>query len=413
MKWVNQGVFHAGAQGVSQVAALVTGILVVRGLDKPEYAAYSLVVWMLASVSVVADAGIGAVLMSAGQSVREDQPALARLFGAAWRYRLFIGGSAALLGAGWVTLVLWQSGVNTFELALAVGGMIIAMIPTLSIGIAQTYHRVKLDTRRLRLAMWMPPIVRLALIVVLVCVGWLSLATAIGVTVIVAALTLVLLTVRTDGLLSRPKSLVRDSAFGAAIARALPMAVLLVLTEQTLYSVILLRGSTDQLAEFSALSRFGLMFAIVNPVVADIVAPLIARSVNIRSIVIRKVLLVASIYLVSVLAFTFLVWASSPLLLALLGPGYEGLNRALVIICFSFGLAYFGHAMNYVTQSRGWVAGSWVYMPAALVWATYAIWFADLSTAEDAAWLFLAQVLLALIAQATRIVIGAGRTPPR
>ena len=69
---------HGAGQSVAQGAALVSGILIIRALDKPEYAAYSLAIWMIAAVSVVSDAGVGGVLLGLGQSARDDPPQLSR-----------------------------------------------------------------------------------------------------------------------------------------------------------------------------------------------------------------------------------------------------------------------------------------------------------------------------------------------
>ena len=105
--------------------------------------------------------------------------------------------SAALLGTAWLAFLFIRAEIPVAVAATAIVGTVLTIAPTVGAGIAQAYHRIRLDTSRLRLALWLPAIVRLALVASLAALGVLTLPILMLVTFCVSLMTLLLLTVGT------------------------------------------------------------------------------------------------------------------------------------------------------------------------------------------------------------------------
>lgn len=410
LHWVLRAGHHGLAQGLAQGAALLTGIMVVRSLDKTDYAHYAIIVALLPAIANVADSGVGAVLLSRGQSIRTEPTALSALFRNALVQRRWLAAPIVLIGLAWVWVLLNRAGAEHVPFLLA--ALLLILIPTLNVGLLQVIHRVRLDTATLRRATLFAAVARLVLTGGLHVTQWLTIWNLLFITLITTMANAVYLH-RRAGLVRTSRMAAKDSTqeFRSAIAKVLPMTVSAVLTSQALIGILTLKGSVDVVAEFTAVSRFGLVFSLFLPIIADLVAPTIARLPDRRSVLMRSVTAAYAVCLGIIAGALLLVYLASDILLALLGAGYEGLQLPLILVFLGYGITFLGYSMSTVAQSRGWLSGSWIYVPLAGVWLVAAIMMPEVSSTKEGAWLFVAQSSLLVLTQAFRTALGLWRTP--
>lgn len=187
------------------------------------------------------------------------------------------------------------------------------------------------------------------------------------------------------------------------------MTIFLVASEQALLAIASFRGNPEIVAEMAALSRFAVAFVVLNAVVSDIVAPRFSRAANQFPHLRRLIIQAFCGYLAIVVVFVAVVWLASPLLLALLGPGYAGLTGPLVLFAAGYGLANLAQAMNVISQARGWVHWSWLYVPLSILAISACIFVLPLRSVSDVAVMFVLQCTPAVLTQIVRIVSGLSR----
>jgi len=405
---------HGAAQTLSQALGFATGVLVVRSLDKPEYAQYSVVIAIVAAAALIADSGINATVMSIGGALHQDKTALAGLFARAFRVR-YIFGAPIIAGAGtWAAVLLIQNGATTGDCILFVAILVFTLLPTLAGGLLRVFYRLELRARYMQAVDIGAAVLRLAI----VSIGlWFNIASAAY--LLVGGLLVATATVAAFAAGSKAGQMMRstptDNApeFWSNIRRVLPMTVFLVISEQALLAIASFRGDPSIVAEMSALSRFAVAFVVLNAVVSDIIAPRFARAPGDWRRLGKLVAGSFFSYLAIVVCFISLVWAASPLLLALLGSGYSNLTLPLVLFAAGYGIANLAQAMNVIGQARGWVHWSWLYIPLSVAALLLCAFVLPLNSVTDVSVMFVVQCTPALLTQVVRILAGLSRARAR
>lgn len=409
-RWVAMN--HGLAQVGNQFLGFVTGLLIVRNLDKLDYAHYSIPVAIIAAATLLADSGVGAAVTSRAGVSRDDDVALSKLFSAAVRFR-FRFGAWVVAGAGlWMMVLLVANGLPFAEALVYLLIVTTAFVPTFASGLLRIFHRAKANVRTLQRIDLTVAFVRLGLTGLAVAVGVVTPVLLLCITLVCALLTYSLARFAARRTLSlTEKGGPPPEEFWRNVRRVLPMTIALVLTEQALLAIVSFRGTPDLVAEMAALSRFAVIFTVMNAVVADVIAPRIASAPARRGPLAKTVVVVGSAYSALCAAVVAGVWVCAPLLLMLLGPQYQGLAVPLTLFAAGYAVAALAQALNLVSQSREWVSWSWIYVPLAVLWLSYSTFVAPMNSVFDAAILFVLQTVLALATQLTRVVAGLVRSP--
>ncbi|WP_249404142.1 oligosaccharide flippase family protein [Microbacterium sp. CFBP 13617] len=401
---------HGAAQSVSQILGFVNGILVVRALDKADYAQYSVVIAVIAAAAVIADSGISSTVMAIGGRIHGDRAAMSALFSRAFRVRYLFGFPVIIIACGWAAVLLLQNGLAWDGTALLLSVTAFTLFPTFAAGLLRAYFRLRLRARFMQSVDIGAALLRLAVIGLGMWWGAISAAYLLVGGLVVAAAILIAFWIgagASEMVRSEPTSNGRE--FWAGIRRVLPMTIFLVASEQALLAIASFRGNPEIVAEMAALSRFAVAFVVLNAVVSDIVAPRFSRAANHFLHLRRLMIQVFCGYLAIVVVFVALVWVAAPLLLALLGPGYAGLTGPLVLFAAGYGLANLAQAMNVIGQARGWVQWSWLYVPLSIIAISVCIFVLPLQSVSDVAVMFVLQCTPAVLTQIVRIVTGLSR----
>jgi hypothetical protein len=398
----------ASTQGLVQLFGFVAGILVVRNLEKVEYAHYAIIVALIASMTLVSESGVSSVLLSQGARVGSDASRLSSLFGGALRFRRLFGSIVLVFGNIGMALLLLQNGASWSEIVTYSIIVTATSFQLFGKGVAQARLRLMSDFRTIQRVAFGSAAGRTLLIALFVMTTQLSVTALLLIGL--CATTFESTRTRRVGFADLDRAaphLFEDRrAFGSAVRQTLPMNLLLVLQTQLLYFLLGSAGSTETLAEIAALSRFAIVFVILNSVVADIGSGLVARTLNSRGALLRITGRIMGAYVAVAALFVLVAWLAAPWLVLLLGPSYEGLEGPLVVVAAGSAAINSMNALTSINQARGWIKWSWLYVPFAGLWMILGFLVLDLTDIYQAALLMAAQAVPSLVTQIVCFVAG-------
>lgn len=407
-----RAVGHSANQIAIQIIGFITGVLIVRSLDKVEYAQYSLAIALIAALTQLTDSGISAVLLSKGSEKLHDHLALAALFRAGNRFRLGYGAICIAIGCLWLFLLLQFNGANLADSVLYVGLTALGMFPVLAMGVTLVLFRLQLDLTTIQRTGLATSIVRVSAVAVLALTGSGTPGLYLAITAAVSYLYAALLWVRSRPIMSlAPRKVKVGPEFRNAVQATLPSVLVLIAAEQLLLTLLSVRGSPDVIAELNAMSRFGVAFALVNAIVNDIAVPIVARSAARRGVILRRSFSVVGIYTCLCACLVGLTAISAPLLISILGPQYAGLETSLVWVAVAFSLSNVAVVIGMINNARGWIRYSWTYIPLIGLWFVLTATYADLTSIESVVIVVVLQAAPAVCGQVIRFVAGSRTLP--
>ncbi len=398
---------YSANQGLVQLISFIVGILAVRSLAKDDYAVYALTVSVIAAIVVIADSGLGGALLARGAEAIGQPKRLASVFGTGLWVRTWLGSVILVSGLVWLTILLQTVNADLLLVGACVAIAALTVALQLSSGVAQAFARLVYNIKLMRRTNLVSAMIRLLLVGAAVLTGIQSPPVLLAAAGIASAVALVMYYLPFQRQV-RPTFTAGDDRgyFVSVMARTMPMMVLLVAGEQMLLFLISTLGGAQVVAEFSALSRFGILFLVLNSLVTDIGAPRFARVRASRQVLIARGGQVLGGYALGATVLVLLLVACAPLVIWILGPQYSGLESQLVLVACGYALANVAHAWNGLNQARGWVSFSWLYLPFIGVWVVVAVTMYDLSDLTQVAIVLILQAVPALATQLARSLVG-------
>jgi O-antigen/teichoic acid export membrane protein len=380
-------------------------------MEKHDYAQYSIAVAFVAATTLVAEAGLNSVLMSRGAELRDRKSHLDTLFTTAMRFRFIVGSPLIIIGSAFIAALLVYNEMPIPIVAVSTLIVLAILYTTMTSGTLLTFHRLNLSTELIQRTNLAFSAARLLIIAGIIwtfganvpIVLTVSLACALGTTFVYRKTASRTLNFKA----ARSKS--DWGAFSQGAKRTLPMTVMLVLSEQSILVFLSFFGTPEVIANVSALSRFSIAFVMINLIIADIGAPLIARTQSTVAAIGKKFGIILSIYFGLAGVLVVAVNAAGPFLLNLLGSKYSGLEMPLLIIAAGSAVLNIGYAFSSMNQARGWTKYSWTYLPLITIWAVLGLVIFDLTTTLGAAAFMATQALPSLSVQIIRFVSGMKR----
>lgn len=401
-----------GVNTLVQAAALVTGILVVRGLDKSDYGLYAVFTAFVAAFVLLSDSGLSAAVVGEGAEVRSDPAALGGVFRTAFRLQRRVAIPQVFLGAAGLLTVLVLLGGAPFDVAALTVGFLLSAIPLSMRSISVAYRRLTADYSRLQVVSAATSAVRLLLVGALSVLSKINLLPLAMINALATSIEVVLARMgmgKAVPLRGPIDQRVHEKLKGVYF-RALPLSLGIVVQTQMVTVVTGLVGGTDILAEIAALSRFAAVLAVFAALVNDIGQGVIARTERARRSLLRAYLTVVGLFATVCFSITGVLAIFATPLLALLGPGYAGLEGPLIVVALGTSGIMLADAMRSLNNSLGWVAWSWLYVPLMGIWLLAGLFLFDLTDVVQAAWWMASQALIGLSTQIVVMLTGLART---
>ena len=371
----------AVVQAVVQFLGFLSGILLVRSLDKHEYAYFTIANTMQGTMNLLADIGISVGLVSIGGRVWQDQHRFGQLINTALGLRKKLGLVAILVVTPILFLLLIKNGAPVLFAALLIGLCLVGVLIELSIGVLGVVPRLRSDIRIIQRIDLTGAIIRLLLLLGLVFV-FLNAGVAVGVASATLLLQYVLLRRYAAKVvdLEAPENAEDRQAIAKLIKHLAANAVFYCLQGQiTIFLISFFAHRASAVAEVGALGRLAMIFAVLSNLLANVFAPAFARCHDPRKL---RRLYFGIIGIVA--AFSLLVIAGAAFFpdefLFVLGNKYAHLHRELLLMVIGAVLSALTGTFWALNASKAWVAGAWLYIPLTLVTQIALIPFTDFSS---------------------------------
>jgi len=353
-QWTAIFAAYFSAQGATQAAGLLAGLLLVNFLPVEEFALYALAASVLSFFTFATDLGSTSSLLYFSHRAAKEGEAFEPYVAAVISLRrlAFLLGAFAVVAAFPAVAVKkgfggWEVGLATAAILAAVWFQIDGGIRVLVLRLANRYgpsYRADLAGGLARL------VLAAAMVASGLLFGWLAMATT------AAAVALVALVARRAARIPPP-----PPGGVARERRAVLRYLLPTLPGAAYYSIqgplgIWLAttfGSTRTMAETGALGRLGLVLSLFSGLTGIVFLPRLARITDER-LYLRRYLQFGGFLLAIGLALFAAAWAVPGLFLLLIGDQYAGLHRELLLVTAGAGVGLLGGYSVGVNNARSW-----------------------------------------------------------
>jgi O-antigen/teichoic acid export membrane protein len=355
----------AVVQALAQGLGLIAGFILVRALDKPDYALYTLATTGINALVMLSNGGIIDAATAIGGRAWQDARHLGQVVASALSFRKQL---ATMIVAPVIVFLAWlfvRNGASIGEvLVLSVTAFLAAHFQ-LSTGILSVVLRLRGMIRELQNLDLIGAALRTALVICLFLVLDAELATTVAAVGAVATYFFARRWVAgTLDYRSEPDSAML-AQIGSVVRRQWLNDLVFIFQGQITLLLLGLFGGSDSVANFGALGRIAALFGIVNAIMQSIVLPRYARCQEPKQW--RQ--LYAAILLGSVGVAAFAVGASLLLpypLLWILGVKYQDLSYELVLVVLNSSLASIALITWGLNSTRAWIIPAWLNVPVVL-----------------------------------------------
>lgn len=385
-RWTSVLGQFAVLQLLVQGLTAVTGLLLVRQLDKTEYALFTLASTISATLSVLSDSGVSACTLSIGGEVWQNKPRLLRLVREGVQMRSRVGlWSLAFVGpiAFWL---LVRSQAPAWQAATLTIISILVYWPVAATQIASTALRLHSSFRELQVSEMLVASFRLLLTSLLLFFSALSSITALLAVLAAVWMQWRYIRKKEDSLLG--SAMDADVTFKPRLTQSvrhmLPNSCFTCIQSSLVTWLLAALATNSEVADLGALSRLAVLFVIIASPLHQVVTPAFARC--------KDTFHLRRLFLITVCGFAGFatavvvlcwIWPTGPLWL--LGAQYESLNKELPIYMLGLGIAGISNVFWALNFSRGWLKRVSWNIPASVVSTLIAIGICDLSSVSGAA----------------------------
>ena len=367
-------------QAVIQVLSFLSGILIIRSLTQQEYAYFTIANTMQGTLNLLADIGISAGVISIGGRVWQERHRFGELINTALQLRKRLALIAAAVVIPVLYFLLARNGAGLLYRSLLVMLVVAGLVPQLSIGVLSAVPRLRSDIGRIQLIDFTAAALRL--IGILAFIWLLSAATAIAVAMVTFVIQFLMLRHYAAGIVDLHASAdVEDRQVIVGFIRKLaPNAVFYCFQGQiTVFLISIFANRVSSVAEVGALGRLAMIFAVLSNLLTNVFIPAFARCQRTG-----KLRLIYAGVIGGVTAFGAGVICLAVLFptqfLFILGNSYTHLQGELLLMVAGAVLNAIAGAMWGLNSAKGWISGSWMYIPATLITQVALIPFVDFSS---------------------------------
>jgi O-antigen/teichoic acid export membrane protein len=373
-------------QAVVQILGFASGLLLVRSLTQKEYAFFTIANSMQATMSILADSGIGIGLSSIGGKVWQDRQRFGELINTALRLRRSLAAIAVMIVAPLLMWLLINNGASKSYAAVITLAVLIALNYQLLVGVLDVVPRLHSQINRLQKLDAMLAASRFVLLASAYLI-FLNAAVAIFASIvgIIAQYIFVKRWAADNIVLHTPVNRQDKATILGIIKHQAPNGVFYCLQGQLTVWLISIFGNTQNIAEIGALGRLGMIFAVISAVMTGIVLPGFARLQS-PALLRKRYFQIVGGFLILGAGLIAVAAIVPDLLLWVLGNKYAHLrNELLLMITMSAVNALIG-AMWSLNATRAWIQYSWLNIPATTFMQIVLLLSLDISTVKGVLW---------------------------
>jgi O-antigen/teichoic acid export membrane protein len=372
---------YALVQAVVQIIAFSSGILLVRWLPQREYAFFTIANAMQATLMLLADIGISTGLVSIGGRVWQDRHRFGELITTALGLRRKLALVSIVIVTPILYTMLAKNGASTLYTILLTAFVLAGFAMQLSIDIFSVVPRLHSDIARIQKIDFTCAVVRLLMIVGLIFVF----ATA-GLAVAIASATFLLqyfllraYAARTIDLNANENPQDRQEIVGLIKKLAANALFYCFQGQITVFLISFFAHQARSVAEVGALGRLAMIFTVLMNMLTNIFVPAFARCQNKTKLRYLYALIAGGVVLFSAIVLAAVAIFPGQFLFVL-GDRYTHLHRELVLMVGVSVITAIAGTLWLLNASKGWITGSWLYIPLTLATQIALIPFTDFSS---------------------------------
>lgn len=400
----------AGVQAMAQGLGLAAGLILVRALDKHDYALYTLTITGINAMAMLSNGGIVDAATAIGGRAWQESRHMGQVVASATRFQNRL---AAMVFPPIALVVAWllaHNGAGVSEMLILPAAACVAAHLQISTAILGVVLRLKSQIKQLQNLDLSGSLLRVALSAALFTVLYAEVATLI--VVASAAMTYVLsrrwVAPTIDGNAQPDSEML--TRMGSVVRRQWVSDLAFIFQGQITLLLLGIFGRSDTVADFGALGRIAAIFGIVGAVMQSIVLPRYARCQDPSEL--RKLHAVILLGFVGVSALPVVAALVFPQpLLWILGAKYGNLSHELVLVTLSASagaLAFTAWGLNSV---RAWIIPAWFNVPLIFVSQSILMAIIGVSTMDQMLWVGIFwNFFSALISVAATVVFSKGFT---
>lgn len=348
------------AQAAVQAFGLLTGIIIVRSLDKGDYALYTIAGSGLAALLGLSNSGITYGVTAIGGRVWQEPRRLGQVVVTALglRTRLAI---VTVIPTGAVLFWLLRANGASVGIATLLLAIVLATgVVQLTYGILLVVPQLRGQVRAIQYLEFGGAAARFVLIASL---AWILLdawsALLVGTLVGLLQLWRLRRLVRGGIDMTAPSDPAAAREMKMIVRRQWLNEVFHVFQGQIYVFLLSVFGTTESVADLGALNRIAVVYAVLFAVMQAIVMPRYARQQN-RSRLARLHTLIFCGYAVASSVPLLLVWLFSHQILWVLGHRYSGLDLELLMVAANAALSSVAGVSWALNATRGWIVPGWI-----------------------------------------------------
>jgi O-antigen/teichoic acid export membrane protein len=388
-------------QLVIQVITVGTGLLLIRTLDKQNYALFTIAASAQTMLNLITDCGINSGLMSIGGQIWADPMRLARLVATALRLRLRLSIIAGLAVSPISIWLLLKNGASVLN-AVAITGIVVAGTNYVAAGAVYAVV-IKLHSRywTLQTSDLVAAVSRFGLCLV-AALSFLNAAVAIACGTLSQLFQYFVLKQKASKIIVPVRSedpQERKHLMGMLKTQA-PYFVFYSLQGQLSIFLISTFGNTTKVADVGALSRLGVIQALYGSIINYIICPAFARA-SARQRLLKSVLEVMAVSMVLGLLLIWAAWLFAGQILWVFGPNYTHLQSEVVWMVISLVVGLFLGVLWGLNTARGWLGMTWLIVPLTLIVQVIAVQRLPISSVKGI-------IMFGIISQLPNLFVSCG-----
>jgi hypothetical protein len=366
-----------------QLMGAASGILLVRALSQSEYAYFTIANSMQATMSILADSGVGIGLSAIGGKVWQDRHRFGELINTALRLRRYLASIAAAVVAPILFWLLVSNGASKPYAGVITLAVLLALNYQLLAGVLMIVPRLHSQISRVQKLDAMLAASRLVLLAAAYLI-FLNAGIALFAGIVGIIAQYIFLKRWTTDNVERHAPINQEdrSTMLGIVKHQAPNAVFYCLQGQLTIWLISIFGNTRNIAEIGALGRLGMIFSIISAVMSSIVLPGFARCQSAALLrrrywqIVGCAILFGCCLLIPALLFpNEILW--------ILGKPYAHLTRELPLMVSGSVLNAIAAVMLSLNMAKGWVKRYWLNIPCLIVLQASLILVLDMSHTYD------------------------------
>jgi len=398
MEWAKLISITGSAQILIQGLGLLSGILIIRLLTTREYALYTLANTMLATITVLADSGIGAGVLAGGGRVWQDPGALGQVVNTGIKLRqrfavLTLGIALPVL----IYLLLLHGA--TWPMALLIA---LSIVPAFYAGLSDTLFEIPMklqqDIPALQRNQILANVSRFVLLT-----GGLFLLPFTSIAMLSGGISRIWANIKLRKLagrfadLSQPQDPVVRQEIVNMLKRTLPSTIYYCASGQITIWLISIFGNTESIAQIGALERIVSALSFISVLFATLVIPRFARLPEDAGLLITRFaqIILLLVFISMGICGTFYLFPDQ--VLAVLGKKYAHLDQQLLLVSISGCIALMAGITNYLSVARGWPLPPILHISVSLSAQIALIYFMDLTKVYNVLVLSIINATVALL----------------